>query len=164
MKKSLLAVAMLLVISSKQMFACDYYEDNDVLDEIIDIGTYKSNVSGVVCSHNTKNVIPIKDGKIEGLVKWHYESGELWYKANVKNGKAEGLYKAYYETGELKEEGNYKNSKREGLWKYYDKSGALREEINYKNGKLEGLWRYYDESGKLKKEENYKNGERIDTD
>ncbi len=36
MKKSLFAVVMLLFVSSKQMLACDYYEDDKkVLDKIL---------------------------------------------------------------------------------------------------------------------------------
>ena len=61
MKKSLLAVVILLL--SKQIFACDYYEDESVLKEILKTGIYKSNVSGKVCSYDKKSVIPIKRWK-----------------------------------------------------------------------------------------------------
>ena len=89
MKKSLFAVVMLLFVSSKQMLACDYYEDDKkVLDKILyETGAYKSNVTGKLCSRDKKIVIPIKDGKVDGLLKFYYESGRLAVKANFKNGK-----------------------------------------------------------------------------
>ena len=53
MKKSLFATVMFLVISSKQILACDYYEDVSVLNKTLDTGIYKSNVSGK-CSNDKK--------------------------------------------------------------------------------------------------------------
>ena len=108
MKKSL--VALLLLISSKQILACDYYEDKSVISKTLDTGIYHKNISGVVCSPNKTITIPIKNGKVKGL------------------------YKEYYESGVAKEKGNLKNNKREGLWKYYDESGKLKEKVNYRNG------------------------------
>ena len=136
MKKSLLVAAMLLLVFSKQILACDYYEDEEVLNEILDIGTYKSNVTGKVCSNDKRIVIPIKNGEAEGLAKDYYKSGALAYEMNFKNGKWEG-FKRYYKSGKLEAEGNYKNGKRESLWKYYYKSGKLKKEENYKNGEKE---------------------------
>ncbi len=69
MKKSLLAVAMLLLISSKQMFACDYYENEDMLEKMLNTGIYKSNATGKVCSYDKRSVIPIKNGKANGKAK-----------------------------------------------------------------------------------------------
>ena len=88
MKKSLFAVAMLLFVSSKQMLACDYYEDDKkVLDKILyETGTYKLNVTGKLCS--SKNILyQFKDGKVDGLLKFYYESGRLEEKVKYKNGK-----------------------------------------------------------------------------
>ena len=54
MKKSLFAVVMLLLTASKQILACDYYEDEDVLKKIIKTGAYKSKATGKVCSNDKK--------------------------------------------------------------------------------------------------------------
>ena len=84
MKKSL--VALLLLISSKQILACDYYEDKSVISKTLDTGIYHKNISGVVCSPNKTMTIPIKNGKKEGLVKEYYESGALKSEVNFKDG------------------------------------------------------------------------------
>lgn len=166
-KKYLFAVAILL-ISSKQILACDYYEDEKVLKETINTGVYKSNVTGKVCSHDKKSFIPIKNGKADGKAKVFLLTEPQDGKAKVflglpdaskgimevefKNGKREGLFKRYYLSGALLAEANYKNDKLEGLTKIYYESGKLKEEGNYKDNKLVGLWKYYDESGALKAE------------
>ncbi len=131
MKKSLLAVAMLVLLSSKQILACDYYENERVLKEMLDTGTYKSNVTGKVCSYGKRSVIRIKKGKVKVFLP---NISESIVEAKFKNGKPEGLAKQYYESGALKAEGNYKDNGKEGLWKEYDESGKLKEEINYNNG------------------------------
>ena len=157
MKKSL--VAMLLFISGNQMLACDYYEDEKVLKEVIETGTYKSkDTTGKLCSNDKRQVIPIKKGKVEGLAKTYYKSGALEVEINFKNGKAEGLGKMYYKSGALKGEANFKNGELEGLWKQYYESGALEIERKFKNSKEEGLEKWYYESGELKIETKYKNG------
>ncbi len=131
MKKSLLVVAMLVLLSSKQIFACNYYEDEDVLKKIIDTGAYRSNVSGKVCSYNEKSVIRIKNGKVKVFLP--NINGSI-VEAKFKNGKKEGLAKTYYyPSGALKKEVNYVNGKEEGLVKWYYESGKLEREINYKN-------------------------------
>ena len=161
MKKSLFIVAILLLISSKQIFACNYYEDEKALIEILETGTYRSNVSGKVCSYDKRSVIPIKNGKVNGKVKVFLPNiSESIVEAKFKNGKKEGLAKTYYyPSGALKKEVNYVNGKEEGLVKlYYYKFGVLKSEANYKNNEKEGLWKEYDESGKLKGKINYTNG------
>ena len=67
-----------------------------------------------------------KNGKMEGIVKFYYESEQLKTEANFKNGKAEGIGKGYYESGQLKEESNYKNGKKEDIGKTYYESGQLK--------------------------------------
>ncbi len=145
MKKSL--VAMLLFISGNQMLACDYYEDGDVLRETIKTGVYKSkDTTGKLCSNDKRQVIPIKKGKVEGLVKGYYKSGALEGKAKFKNGKPEGFAKEYYESGALKKEIKFKNSKQEGLERWYYEFGELKIETKYKNGEEEWT-KYYDRFG-----------------
>ena len=144
---------MLVLLSSKQIFACDYYENERALEEILDTGTYE-NVSGKVCSYDKRSVIPIKKGKANGKVKVFIDADKI-LEVIFKNDKREGLAKDYYESGTLKEEFNYINGKVEGLDKVYYKSGALKAEGNYKDNEKEGLWKEYDESGALEKEEIY---------
>ncbi len=62
----------------------------------------------------------------------YYENGDL---SNYKNGKLEGVCKWYYKTGELQTECTYKNGEFEGVYKWYYKTGEVETECNYKNRK-----------------------------
>ena len=161
MKKyqTLFAVATILLLSSKQIFACDYYEDDySVLDEMIhETGTYKLNVTGKVCSSDKEYIIPIKNGKIDGKVKALPLAYDIigTLEVEFKNGKIDGLYKIYNKSGKLEEKTHYKNGIKEGFSFYTDYGGWVEE--NYKNGELDGLWKLYYESGALGMEGNFKN-------
>ena len=161
MKKSLLVVTMLFLISSKQILACNYYEDDSVLEKILKTGVYHKNVSGVVCSSEKTEMIPIKNGKVEGLYKWYYKTGKIWREIHYKNGRKDGLERWYHKTGKLAEERNYKNGQKDGLEKWYYKTGKLWRAINYKNGQKDGLEKTYYPSGALAEKSNFKNGKRV---
>jgi len=46
------------------------------------------------------------------------------------NGKKEGLWKYHYPNGKLWYEGHYREDKKDGLWKEYDENGVLiRREV-----------------------------------
>ena len=120
-----------LLVSSDQILACDYYEDEKVLKEVVETGTYKSkDTTGKLCSNDKRNVMPIKNGKPEGFAKEYYESGALEAEINFKNGKMEGL-KWYYESGILKAKVKFKNGKEEWV-KYYDRFGNVEYERKQK--------------------------------
>ncbi len=67
-----------------------------------------------------------------------------------KNGKLNGVQKEYYESGEIKSERTYKDGKRNGVLKKYYKSGNLKEEVTLANGKAISGY-LYDEDGKKRK-------------
>lgn len=47
-------------------------------------------------------VLPLRNGRVEGLVKRYYPSGQLESTERYKNGERFGLVKLYYPTGQLK--------------------------------------------------------------
>ncbi|MEQ8926345.1 MAG: toxin-antitoxin system YwqK family antitoxin [Fulvivirga sp.] len=55
---------------------------------------------------------------------------------NFVNGKLEGVSKMFYDTGNLMEEGNYANGVRHGVSKWYDQQGNVTIEYEYENGEL----------------------------
>jgi len=52
-----------------------------------------------------------KDGKLDGLCSWYYESGVLKAEATFKDGKQDGISKWYYESGKLKAEANWQDGR-----------------------------------------------------
>lgn len=145
---------------------CDIIEtDSEVIEIFRNSGIYKgSELNGILCyinKYNYKNMVPIKNGKAEGIKKSYYENGVLQFEELYKNDKQAGVEKEYYESGVLLSETLYKDGKKEGIGKLYYESGALNVEIPYKNNKKEGLGKIYNEKGKLTATLTYKNGEAI---
>ncbi len=99
-----------------------------------------------------------KEGKLEGIQKFWYDNGQLYYENNYKNGKLNGIQKFWYDNGQLYYEENYKNGKKEGIQKGWYDNGQLLYENNYKEGKAEGKQKRWYNNGILTFEQNYENG------
>lgn len=118
---------------------CDIIEtDSEVIEIFRNSGIYKgSELNGILCytnKNNYKNMVPIKNGKAEGIKKSYYENGTLVAETSYNDGKREGIEKVYYESGALNVEIPYKNNKKEGLGKIYNEKGKLTATLTYKNG------------------------------
>lgn len=76
------------------------------------------------------------------------------------NGKIEGMYKAYYPTGEIKAVFNWRNNKIDGILEGYDMEGKLIAEMNYVNDTLNGVAKYYN-NGLQTREVLYEKGKEV---
>jgi len=94
-----------------------------------------------------------KAGKLEGVRKVFYKSGQIAEETNYKNGIKEGVYKKHAENGFVLEEAIFKAGTYDGPTIVRDVYGKIVTTGQYKNGKSVGIWKYY-ENGKLVKEEN----------
>ena len=102
--------------------------------------------------------IPIKSGKIEGIVNVYGDHGKLWKQRPYENGKINGIEKVYYEQGQLWEENPYVNGELEGTRKSYSTKGILTDEVPYLHNKEDGTAKLYYNDGKIKEEIFYDNG------
>jgi len=89
------------------------------------------------------------NGKLNGVRKVFYKSGEIAEETSYKNGIKNGPYKSYAENGTVLEESNYKNGQNDGLATYRDVNGQISAQGQYKDGKKVGMWKIT-EKGKLK--------------
>ena len=129
-----------------------------------------------------KMQVPIKDGKINGVVReWAVNGQKIfeaeyamgvqtgtetqWYANGQKsleipytNGSPDGLCLEWYKHGRKKSEGLFVNGKEEGEHRWWFYNGQLDQELTYKNGKAEGLVKNWYESGQLKMESEFRNG------
>jgi TonB family protein len=111
-------------------------------------------------SGQLKHQVSYKDGKLDGLrIDW-YPDGQLQYEINFKNGKRDGFYKGWYPDGQIQTERNHKDGKLDGLRKEWYSSGQLKHQVSYKDGKLDGLRIDWYPDGQLQYEINFKNGKR----
>ena len=73
------------------------------------------------------------------VVTYYDESEQIEEDYYLEQGKIQGVYKRYFESGEIAENSIYKNDIREGKATFYDENNhSLREEVFYVNGNKEG--------------------------
>ncbi|MCK4562908.1 MAG: hypothetical protein KAT78_08380, partial [Flavobacteriaceae bacterium] len=101
----------------------------------------------------------------EGKWLFYHPNGKsVMSEENYENGKLHGLYKTFYLTGEPTETSAYKNGHQEGNYKKYSIKGFLYQDFNYKNGKLNGMAIYYSrKTGDLIKKGPFKDDLRVGT-
>jgi antitoxin component YwqK of YwqJK toxin-antitoxin module len=89
------------------------------------------------------------NGKLNGVRKVFYKSGEIAEETNYKDGIKNGTYKSYAENGIVLEESIYKNGVYDGQAIYRNVDGQISGQGLYKNGKKVGIWKML-QKGKLK--------------
>ncbi len=95
-----------------------------------------------------------KNGKLEGLQKIFYPTGEIAEERNYKNGLKEGIYKIYAQNGKVLEEATFKNNLYDGLAIFRDANGQIVSQGNFVKNEKKGIWEFY-KDGKLEKKEKY---------
>lgn len=98
---------------------------------------------------SSKNVRPMKNGKLHGVVKKYNNKGVLTHEASYVEGKKEGLTIDYYSDGRTFMEIPYVNDKRHGMVKkYWHDTESIRALEPYVNGKEHGVSKTFTEDGK----------------
>lgn len=95
-----------------------------------------------------------KNGKLDGVKKTYFKTGELAEETMYKDGKKEGMYKVYLENGTVVEEASFKNDQYEGPAIFRNPAGAIVSKGNFVKNERKGIWEFYEE-GKLIKKEKY---------
>lgn len=103
--------------------------------------------------------------KREGKWLFYHENGKtIMSEENYRDGKLEGVYKTFYPSGEPTEVTYYKNGLLDGNYKKYSIKGFLYQDFNYKDGKLNGMAIYYSrKTGDLIKKGPFKDDQRVGT-
>lgn len=95
-----------------------------------------------------------KNGKLDGVKKTYFKTGELAEETMYKDGKKEGMYKVFLENGTVVEEASFKNDQYEGPAIFRNPAGAIVSKGNFVKNERKGIWEFYEE-GKLIKKEKY---------
>lgn len=109
----------------------------------------------------------VSEGKVvnkefEGEWKYyHFDSPQIMTLEFYANGKLNGVRKVYYKSGQIAEETTYKNGVKEGFYKSYAENSVVIEESNYKNDQLDGLAVYKDATNKITGQGSFKNGKKV---
>ena len=73
-----------------------------------------------------RSLIPIKEGKLQGLRTSWYENGQKYWEINFKEGKPHGLATTWHENGQKESEGNFKDGEKHGLMAKWYEDGQKR--------------------------------------
>lgn len=80
-------------------------------------------------------VLKYKDGLLHGeCVEYYKGQNQIRQLREFKEGKLHGIIKSFYESGELEWEGTMKKNQPIGIWKHFDKEGNLVETRNTELG------------------------------
>lgn len=128
-----------------------------------------SNEEALVSFYTPSGALESK-GKMRGKEregKWlfyHPDGKSVMSEENYVNGKLEGVYKTFYPSGEPTEITYYKNGMLDGNYKKYSIKGFLFQDFNYSKGKLNGMATYYSrKTGDLIKKGPFKDDLRVGT-
>ncbi|HEU4470184.1 MAG TPA: hypothetical protein VFR58_03800 [Flavisolibacter sp.] len=100
----------------------------------------------------------IVSDRLEGEVKSHYETGQLYGTRIYHNGLKTGRHTYLYPNGKLELEHSFVNDTLNGLYQTYYLNGKVKESFIYSMGLADGVYKYYYDNGQLWIETEYKNG------
>jgi antitoxin component YwqK of YwqJK toxin-antitoxin module len=104
----------------------------------------------------------VVDKQFEGEWKYYHEDLPLIMTLEYySNGKLNGVRKVFYKSGELAEETTYKNDVKNGIYKSYAENGVVLEESNYKNGQYDGKAIFRTTDNQIASEGVFKNGKKV---
>jgi len=116
--------------------------------------------SGVLESEG-KMIVKKREGK---WLFYHPDGKSIMSEENYKSGKLDGVYKTFYPTGEPTEISAYENGLQDGNYKKYSIKGFLYQDFNYAHGKLNGMAIFYSrKTGDLIKKGPFKDDLRVGT-
>ncbi|MBL7827718.1 MAG: toxin-antitoxin system YwqK family antitoxin [Saprospiraceae bacterium] len=100
-------------------------------------------------------IIPMIDGKKEGIMRDFYPDGKLMAERAFQNNLQEGKTRIYYPSGNLKEVQYYTNGlQTDGDTLWYE-NGAIQFSVTFKANKKNGYLRKWDQQGQLIYESKY---------
>lgn len=147
-----LFVFLLTAISSIVIGQNRYHVDKTTFalyDTVVNLKHDMKPINGLLYCDNGDMGIYV-NGKEDGLHRYWYDNGQLWYENNFKDCQLHGVQRGWHEDGRLYYETNWKHGKKYGLHRQWYENGQLKYEVNYKENKKEGRFRYWDKYGNIK--------------
>ncbi len=80
----------------------------------------------------------LKDAKLDGSYSEWYENGSPRFEYNYVLGRLEGIQKEYYSSGQIKAISGFKDEKRDGLHEEWHENGILSRRVSFANGLKDG--------------------------
>lgn len=111
-------------------------------------------------SGNIQSAVTYKDGLANGLANFYYDNDHQTQKVEIlfKDDQITDTYKEYYENGSRKAQLEYGDGKPNGDAEFYYDSGIIKVRGKYKDGEKFGKWKFYTETGEVYNKEKWKRG------
>ncbi len=136
-----------------------YYSDSSLMCEgKIESGKVDGLVRTYYKSGNIQSSIPYTEGKIIGKALFYYdnEMNSIKARVNYEGDLIVDEYMEFYENGARKALLEYKEGYANGKAEYYYESGIIKMEGKFKNGVKKGKWKHYSETGQLMDKERWR--------
>jgi hypothetical protein len=104
-------------------------------------------ISLIFYSCATKSTETKPKGKLQGLHKWYFPSGELYLEVNFKDSLPHGSSKRFMKNGQVLEDATYIMGVRHGITRTYHENGQLSTETPYDSGRIHGIQRKFRKDG-----------------
>jgi antitoxin component YwqK of YwqJK toxin-antitoxin module len=104
---------------------------------------------------NSKQVMTVenyKKGKLEGIRKTYFPTGEIAEQSMYSNGQKEGIYKVFLQNGTVIEEALFKNNQYDGPAIYRNAASKIVSKGNFVKNERKGFWEFYEDEKLVKKE------------
>lgn len=88
---------------------------------------------------DVKCIIPLFNGRKNGLLRRYYSSGRLMSVVKYVNNLRYGVEKVWWANGKLKVFRNWDKGVKSGLCRLYNNEAIITHKCNFKNNKLDGL-------------------------
>jgi len=105
---------------------------------------------------------PYADGKLQGMVRFYYNSGKVSQEMEWENNKKQGIWKQYYPSGSLRLSAHYRDDRLYDSYEVYFANGKPEVKGEFLDSQFHGLWSYFDENGEELISIEYLNGIPVD--
>jgi len=142
-----------------RLIGYSYLDTNSKELPMIPLENESGQIKALFDNGKTSRAFEYKNGKLHGLYKEYYYSGQLESEMTYISGNYDGVVTNYYANGNTKSTYNYQYGVLQGLGTKYHENGKKKEETSFINGNKNGSKKYFDTNGELTKEEHYFNND-----
>lgn len=141
---------MLFEADGQRSVARLYYQNGKLAAEGLYVNQQKDSVWTYFSEFDASVRIrePYQEGKLDGVVRSYYPSGEISEEVEWSQDMKEGSWKQYFKNGATRLSANHKNGQLEGSYEVYLSNNTIQIRGMYRENRAHGPWKFYDENGK----------------
>jgi antitoxin component YwqK of YwqJK toxin-antitoxin module len=155
MKQTILLTLAISLSWTTLLAQAPFLKDGLYFNENWDLYTGTATLEVAENGKTYKQYIEVKEGLLNGQMKYYHSKGYVEEIGNYSNGKKEGVWIQFASNGQQLGEAYYKNGLKDGIWTVWDEQGIKRYHMVYSMGKKVDTWKMWDENAVLVSERIY---------